>query len=63
MSGLNIEELSKDDEIILWAGLGGMITSRVEAVRIEEDGQVFVTCEELEWADLTAPIGTEVELA
>ena len=35
----------------------------VDTVDIRDDGQVLVTCEEIEWATLLVPIGTDVDLA
>lgn len=61
---MKVEKLSKNDEIILWAGLAyGQVEVLVEEVHIQDDGFVRITVEEIEWASLLVPIGTEVELA
>ncbi|GII83307.1 hypothetical protein Ssi03_12970 [Sphaerisporangium siamense] len=58
------EELAPGDDIVLWASLGGEITAVVKEVHVYDKlGVVEFTVEEIEWADLSAPIGTEVDLA
>lgn len=59
------EELEKGDEIVLWAGPAlGEVYVTVDRIYIyEEPCTVGITTEEIEWAELVAPIGTEIVLA
>lgn len=59
-----VEKLMKGDEIVLWANvILGEIPVTVDEVHVRVDGTVRVTTEEIEWASLLVPLGTEVDLA
>lgn len=59
------EELVKGDEVVLWASIafGEVYATVVRIYTYEESGTIGIVTEEIEWAEVVVPIGTEIVLA
>ncbi|MEU7830363.1 hypothetical protein [Nonomuraea sp. NPDC049129] len=61
---MEAEKLGPGTWITLWSSLWGSNDVKVREIDVrEKDGEVRIKSEEVEWAWLVVPIGTEVDLA
>jgi hypothetical protein len=64
MASEKAEKLTPGTWITLWASLWGEHEVKVTEIDVRErDGEVRIRADEIEWAELVVPIGTDVDLA
>jgi hypothetical protein len=64
MASEKAEKLTPGTYITLWASLWGEVEVKVQGIDVREDaGEVRIKVNEIEWAELAVPIGTDVDLA
>ncbi|WP_431911700.1 hypothetical protein [Nonomuraea jabiensis] len=64
MASEKAEKLTDGTWITLWASLYGEHDVKVLGIEVrEKDGEVRIKTDEIEWATLVVPIGTDVDLA